>query len=220
MITEVLDVEPRVSHRRWILMSRLDQLERRVATLEGNSEARSQRIHDLQQHSAIMEEETRRAEQIWLLGQATHTMSQLTEDFVFGEEDTGSLIPLSLKQMYARHKKQELTTGQRQRWNLLQVLLTENTAISPLIQVDKYLRTFGRIEADPSQKQIDSTTMHQLLAWADAHLEERVLLPVKGYLKLVNRFSSRNMPLCPDIQVEELLLQPVLKRCRLSIDDQ
>ena len=201
-------------------MSRLEQVERRLATLEQNSEAHSQRIRRLQQDSIMMEKETRRAEQFRLFGQAAYTLSQLTEDFVFGEEDTGSLIPLSLKQMCARHRNQEFSADQQQRWIALQALLTENIAISSLVQIDKYLRTFTRVKADPSRTKIESTTMHELLSWADAHLEQRALLPVKGYLRLVNRFSSKNTPLCPDIQVEELLLQPVSKRCRLSVDVQ
>ncbi len=183
----------------------IDEQDQRIRVLEGQLQSQRRDIRTLQQESDRARQGRDKRLQAVLLGQAAYTLSGLVEAHVYQGQPTGELQPLSLKQLAAKHSAQQLTPEQAERWLHAQALLgSTGMPVNTLIQADKVLRKLRYEPAHGSSQQRNSTNMALLIQWADVHIDAMALGPVKEYLKVLNRFSSSNKPLCPDKSLGQL----------------
>ena len=141
-----------------------------------------------------------------LLGEAAHTLCQQVEVYVYQGKPTGRLMPLSLKQLAAKHSVQALHGQQAARWlRAKEVMGSYSTPVDDLIQADKYLRSMRSGAVNFSWQQRNDTSLEMLNQWAAVHVDNpHALLPVRGLIKVLGNFSSSNKPLCPDKTLSQL----------------
>jgi hypothetical protein len=133
-----------------------------------------------------------------LLGQAAYTFASLVEQFVFQGADTGQYVPLSLKEMAQMHQDGELSEDQSARWQALPTILPQHVPLQQLLKTDKYLRQLRYQPAHGSRDQHERATLDELMHWTEQHAAPAAVGPVKQLLTILNTFSSRSRPLCPD----------------------
>lgn len=187
---------------------RLAALQREVKALQQDvRQAREDR--DPQQQS----KEKRKAQE--LLGEAAYKLCALVEEHVFQGRDPSTLMTPSLKQICKRRGHGVLLLSQAERWEqLLQLApagLTED-----LVQSDAILRCQKQESAHGSWEQLQNVNIQHLRQWADAYVDNHALQPVHLYLELLNRFSTKNTPLCLDKSIQSVCQARGVASCQQS----
>jgi len=73
-----------------------------------------------------------------LLGQIAYAVSDLMEDFIFGEAGSSSFVPLSISDII--NNNIELSEEEEARWAAAKAFLTSTMPLKEIVEADKYLR--------------------------------------------------------------------------------
>ena len=174
-------------------------LEQQVRALE--EDLRRLRRHVWREHEA-----QQRKVQMDLLGEAAYALSRQVVAYVHRGEPTGQLVPLSLKQLAAKHSAQGLQGQRTEHWlRATEVVGSYGMPVGDLIQADKYLRSMRSGLVHFTWQLKNNTSLEVLQQWAAVYVEcPNALLAVRGLLKVLSKFFSNNKPLCPDKPISQL----------------
>lgn len=176
--------------------------DRNIAALQRDVSSLKKEIRQVRQDRDSQKQNRQNREEHILLGEAAYKFSALVEEYVFQGKDPDSLQPPSLKQIHKRREEGTLLTEQAQRWDRLAQLAPAGLSVQKLAQSDAILRKQRFAPAHGSWEQLQRTNIQELRQWADAYIDSRALQPVRQYLEFLNKFSSKNRPLCPDMQIK------------------
>lgn len=130
-----------------------------------------------------------------LLGQIAYTLSDVLEDFVFGEAGSSSFVPLSISDL--ANNNIELSEGEQARWAAAKAFLTSAMPLKEIVEADKCLRWLSSKPAD-GKSQIRETTAADLHTWVQLHCKAKAVVPVQRYMQVLNQLSTSDRPLAPD----------------------
>ena len=175
--------------------------DRNIATLQWDVSAVEKEIRQVRLDRDSQKQSRQKREEHVLHGEAAYKFSALVEEYVFQGKNPDSLQPPSLKQIHKRLEKGKLSPEQAGRWDRLVQLAPAGLSEEKLVQSDAILRKQRFASAHGSWEQLQRTNIQELRQWADAYIESRALQPVQQYLEFLNKFSSKNKPLCPDQKI-------------------
>ncbi|DBA67167.1 TPA: hypothetical protein ACH3X2_001485 [Trebouxia sp. C0005] len=196
-------------------LQRLDTMRQNLLEAEAHCNAQDRNIVALQRDVQVLKRENRQArldrdsqkqsrqkrEEHILLGEAAYKFSALVEEYIFQGKDPSTLLPPSLTQIYKRRTKGKLSPEEADRWDKLVQSAPTGLSVENLVQSDAVLRSQRFTSAHGSWEQLQRTNIQELRQWADAYIDSRALQPVRQYLEFLNKFSSKNKPLCPDRKI-------------------
>jgi len=182
----------------------VDKIENRLDALEKRDLARDKAIKQLQQERDQALVSKAKLQQKILLGQIAYTVSDILEEFVFGEDGSSSFLPLSISD-FANNTVQ-LTEEQQSRWAAAQAFFTTSISLKEIIEADKYLRWL-RNEPAHGRSQIRDTTVAQLHTWAGVHCKAKAVASVQRYLQVLNKLSTNDRPLAPNRSLAKVVQQ-------------
>lgn len=182
----------------------IEQMEPRLAVLEERVKMQEKALRVIEQERDQAVLAKGKLQQKILLGQIAYTMSDLLESFVFGQNGSGSFVPLSVSD-YADNSA-HMTTEQQARWSSAQAFFAKQMPVKKLLEADKYLRWL-RNEPAHGKSQVKETSFAQLHSWAGVHCKNKAIVPVQQYLRVLNQFSSVSKPLAPNIAMDAKVKQ-------------
>ena len=177
-------------------------METQLAALKEQVKQLKDDIRVIKQHRRRAMLEEGKLRQVFLLGQIAYTMSELLEDFIFGQAGSGSMVPLSLKD-YA-HNTVPMTEDQQARWSSAQAFFAMHIPLQDLVASDEYLRWSFK-EPGHGQSQPKDTSFAELHSWAGVHCSPNAVSLVQQYLRILNQFSTVNKPLAPSISMSAMI---------------
>ena len=185
----------------------IDIIETRLRALEKRDLAKGKAITQLQQERDRGLASKAKLQQKTLLGQIAYTISDILEEFVFGEEESSSFLPISISDF--ANNNMQLTEQQQARWAAAQAFFTSSMPLDEIIEVDRYLRWLSNGPAHGrSVTQTRDTKAAQLHAWAGVHCKaKKAVTSVQRYLQVLNKLSTEDRPLAPNISLAKLVQQ-------------
>lgn len=182
---------------------RLQQPDNRLDALDLQTGRHDTAIEELQQHFEQENKYLQALQHQECLGRAAYTMAELAEAFVFDGKSTEVLLPLSLKKLFAKSDTDQLDEVQKGRCMQLQRWLNTQMPLRAVIDTDRYLR-----KEMPTYMPHDYANVHvrTLLKLAEAYVEPRAVLFVRSYIRLLNKLSSRDLPLSPDRTLAQMCI--------------
>ena len=69
-----------------------------------------------------------------------------------------------------------------------------------LLRIDKALMLQRPDIAHGSKTENAKVTLQELTTWAGVHFPAQAVMPVQNHVQVLNKFSSRNRPLVPDVK--------------------
>ena len=175
--------------------------DRNIVAVQRDVKALQKEVLQARLDRDVQQQNRQKREEHILLGEAAYKFSALVEDYIFQGKDPTALQPPSLKQIYKRRVKGSLLPDQAARWDNLIQLAPFGLSEESLVQSDAILRSQRFAFAHGSREQLQRTNIQDLRQWADAYIDSRALQPVRQYLEFLNKFSSKNKPLCPDRKI-------------------
>lgn len=172
----------------------------RLLHIERELEAQGAAIRELQRESDRAADERKRAQQRSLLREAAYVLAGLVEDFVYLGADTGELEALPLAQLDRKAKDGDVSSQQLLRYQQA-VYTFEGIEPQQLLACDSYLRQLVHETVHSSQQQ-QNASLEDLLLWAGMHCTVRALGPLQQFLCALNRFTSADCPLQPDVSLQ------------------
>lgn len=176
----------------------MDEIENRLTALEHRDRAKDKANRQLQQERNQALVSKAKLQQKILLGQIAYTVSDVLEEFVFGEAGSGSFLPLSVSD-YANNTV-ELSQEEQVRWTAAREFLTSTMPLKEIIEADKYLRWLSN-EPAHGKFQIMETTISNLHTWFGVYCKAKAVAPVQRYLQVLNQLSTSGQPLAPDMSL-------------------
>ncbi|KAL3159901.1 hypothetical protein ABBQ38_010298 [Trebouxia sp. C0009 RCD-2024] len=178
----------------------IDEIENRLTAVENRDRAKDKTIKQLQQEQEQALVCKAKLQQKISLGQIAYTLSDVLEDFVFGEAGSGSFLPLSVSD-YANNTM-ELSEEKQVRWTAARKFLTSTMPLKEIIEADQYLRWLGNVlvEKEPAHGNSPNmeTSVSNLHMWAGVYCKAEAVAPVQRYLLVLNKLSTSGRPLAPD----------------------
>ena len=180
----------------------IDKIESRLTALENREVTKDRAIRQLQQEwdQALLSKA--KLQQKIILGQIAYTVSNILEDFIFGEAGSSSFLPLSVSD-YANNTI-GLSEEEQARWAAAQDFLTSIMPLKEIIEADKYLRWL-RYEPAHGKSQIKETTATDLHTWAGLYCKAKAVAPVQRYMQVLNKLSTNGRPLAPNKSLATVL---------------
>ncbi|KAA6425799.1 MAG: hypothetical protein FRX49_04174 [Trebouxia sp. A1-2] len=180
----------------------IDNIEKRLNALEKSDAGKAKAIKQLQSERDQARLAKDKMQQKILLGQIAYTVSDILEEYVYGDEGSDSLMPIPVSDFAQNNVR--LTDEQQERWGLAEAFFKESMPIKDMVQADKYLRW---LRSEPAHGKLleKDTTAAQLHKWAGMHCRAKAVAPVQKYVQLLNRLSSNNHPLVPNRHLAHLV---------------
>lgn len=159
--------------------TRIEVLERNASKSAGIKDKRQQRV---------------------LLGQAAYAFAKIIEQYVYGPAGFphGLGLPVSLNKI--DKDSANLPPDQKSRWEAVQLYCSSFMPFEELLSIDKALRLHRFDIAHGSKAENAKITLQELTTWAGVHFPAQAVMPVQNYVQVLNKFSSRNRPLVPDVK--------------------
>lgn len=178
------------------IKSRLTALGGRLTALENHDFAMDKAIRQLQhEQNQALSCQTKLQQEV-LLGQIAYAVSDVLEEFIFGEAaGSSSFLPLSIPDL--ANNNVELSEREQARWAAAKAFLTSAMSLKEIIEADKYLRWLSSKPAE-GKSQIRETTVADLHTWAELHCKAKAVVPVQRYMQVLNQLSTSDRPLAPD----------------------
>lgn len=179
-----------------------DNMKNRLTALEHSVRAQAKHIQQLQQEQVQALASRTDLQQKMLLGQIAYTISDVLEDYIFGETKFGSFVPISLSEFAANTV--DLSDEQKSRWTAAKSFLTKSMSLKEIIEADKYLRwlTNGPALEDHQIQETSATDLH---TWAGLHCRAKAVAVVQKYLQVLNKISNADRPLVPSKSLAALI---------------
>lgn len=127
-----------------------------------------------------------------LLEQIAYTLSDILEDFIFGEAGSSSFLPLSVSDF--ANNTIDLSEEEQARWAAAKASLTSIMLLKEIVEADKYL-CWLRNEPAHGKSQIKESTATDVHTWAGLHCKAKALIPVQEYMQVLNKLSTNGRPL-------------------------
>jgi len=124
-----------------------------------------------------------------LVGQVAYAMSKVLEMGIYQGEDTGSFVPLSLKEL--QHEAQTFEGQKKRRWEALLKITASVMPVEDMVKADSYLRWLT------TEREDSDATLPDLLQWAQKHCDPKAVHAVQNYIRAVALFSDNDDPLKP-----------------------
>ena len=174
-----------------------DKTETRLTALENHDLITDNVIRQLQQERAQALSSEAKLQREILLGQMAYTVSDILEDFVFGEDRSSSFMPLSVADL--ANNTVNLSEEEQARWAAAKAFLTSAMPLKEIVEADKYLR-WPWLSSAPADgnPQIEQTTAMDLHTWAGLHCNANAAVPVQRYMQVLNQLSTSGRPLAPN----------------------
>jgi len=159
--------------------TRIEVLEKNASKSAGTKDKRQQRV---------------------LLGQAAYALAKIIEQYVYGPAGFphGLGLPVSLNKI--DKDSANLPPDQKSRWEAVQQYCSSFMPFEELLSIDKALRLQRFDIAHGSKAENAKITLQELTTWAGVHFPAQAVMPVQNYVQVLNKFSSRNRPLVPDVK--------------------
>ncbi|DBA67438.1 TPA: hypothetical protein ACH3X2_001722 [Trebouxia sp. C0005] len=116
----------------------IDNIEKRLNALEKSDAGKAKAIKQLQSERDQARLAKDKMQQKILLGQIAYTVSDILEEYVYGDEGSDSLMPIPVSDFAQNNVR--LTDEQQERWGLAEAFFKESMPIKDMVQADKYLR--------------------------------------------------------------------------------
>jgi len=167
-----------------------------LTALENHDFAMDKAIRQLQhEQNQALSCQTKLQQEV-LLGQIAYTVSDVLEEFIFGEAaGSSSFLPLSIPDL--ANNNVELSEREQARWAAAKAFLTSAMSLKEIVEADKYLRWLSSKPAE-GKSQIRETTVADLHTWAELHCKAKAVVPVQRYMQVLNQLSTSDRPLAPD----------------------
>jgi len=166
-----------------------------LTALENHDFATDRAIRQLQHEQNQAVSSKVKLQQEMLLGQIAYAVSDLMEDFIFGEAGSSSFVPLSISDI--TNNNIELSEEEEARWAAAKAFLTSTMPLKEIVEADKYLRWLSSKPAD-GKSQIRETTAADLHTWAGLYCKAKAVVPVQRYMQVLNQLATSDRPLAPD----------------------
>ncbi len=173
----------------------IDRTESRLIALENHDLATDKAIRQLQHEQNQALSSKAKLQQEMLLGQIAYTVSDVLEDFIFGEVGSSSLLPLGISDL--ANNNVELSEEEQARWVAAKAFLTSTMPLKEIVEADRYLRWLSSKPAD-GKSQIRETTAADLHTWAGLYCKAKAVVPVQRYMQVLNQLSTSARPLAPN----------------------
>ena len=159
--------------------TRINSLEKNASQAAGTRDKRQERV---------------------LLGQAAYALAKIIEQYVYGPagfpHGLGLPVPLNKIDKDAAN----LLPDQKSRWEAVKQYCSSFMPFAELLRIDKELRLQRSDIAHGSKAENSTITLQELTTWAGVHFPAQAVSPVQKYVQVLNKFSSRNRPLVPDVK--------------------
>ena len=173
----------------------IDRTESRLIALENRDLITDKAIRQLQHEQNQALSSKAKLQQEMLLGQITYTLSDVLEDFVFGEVGSSSFVPPSISDL--ANNNVELSEEEEARCAAAKAFLTSTMPLEEIVEADEYLRWLSSKPAD-GKSHIRETTAADLHTWAELHCKAKAVVPVQSYMPVLNPLSTSGRPLAPN----------------------
>lgn len=190
--------------------------DRRVAALQRDVRALQQDVRQAREDRDKQQQSKEKRKEQELLVEAAYKFCALVEEHVFQGRDPTALMTPSVKQVSKRHERGALLPDQAERFDQLLQLAPDGLTKRLLVQSDAVLRDQKQESAHGSWEQLQKTNIQDLRQWADACIDSRALQPVHLYLEFLNKFSTKNKPLCPDKSIQSVCQARSVASCQQS----
>ena len=164
--------------------TRIEVLEKNASKSAGTKDKRQQRV---------------------LLGQAAYALAKIIEQYVYGPAGFphGLGLPVSLNKIVK--DSANLLPDQKSRWEAVQQYCSSFMPFEEeLLSIDKALRLQRFDIAHGSKAENAKISLQELKTWEGVHFPAQAVMPVQNYVQVLNKFSSRNRPLVPDVKPVEV----------------
>lgn len=182
----------------------LQELTEKIKTASSHEGTLVQRVADLEKEvrriGALLAEADAKHEEmrrVILLGQLAYKLSRIIEQYVYGPEGSGELVPLKMKDLVERSSR--WSGHQRTRWDKVVREIQRIMPLSDAVKVDKYLRWLRFEVAHGTGAEESSASLADLLAWAQQGCDAKAVSQVQKFTRVLNRFSNDDKPLLASV---------------------